>query len=181
MMIPTFAPCPSMGAGGGKNPVSIHAYPPLGIGHLARHRFFNGPSIPPKYLSPPSRLASESIIPSRTPLSSAVQVRSGLSPGGSRLRTIGSAGSLQPKYGANESRHRGDAGRFPRDRWFESGFLQRRVCEPVVSRETNGHLLCEQHLFGNPAKVPEGALDTGKPDFCGLDHRRTRAATRGRT
>src|ERR1700732_797215 len=38
---------------------------------------------------------------------------------------------LQPKYGANESRHRGDAGRFPRDRWFESGFLQQRVaCKP---------------------------------------------------
>jgi len=38
----------------------------------------------------------------------------------------------------------------------------------VVPRETNGHLLCEQHLFGNPAKVPEGALDTGKPTLPAL-------------
>jgi hypothetical protein len=46
--------------------------------------------------------------------------------------------------------------------------LSCRVCEPVVPRETNGHLLCEQHLFGNPAKVPEGALDTGKPTLLAL-------------
>ena len=31
------------------------------------------------------------------------------------------------KVGANENRHHEDAGRFPRNRWFESGFLHRRV------------------------------------------------------
>src|SRR6266404_7778816 len=31
------------------------------------------------------------------------------------------------KSGANENLHHGDAGRLPRNRWFESGSLQRRV------------------------------------------------------
>src|SRR6516162_2139964 len=36
------------------------------------------------------------------------------------------------KVGANENRYYEDAGRLPRNRWFESIFLQRRVrCEPV--------------------------------------------------
>ena len=38
----------------------------------------------------------------------------------------------QRKYAANESRHRDDAGRLSRDRWFESISLQRRVCKLSV-------------------------------------------------
>jgi hypothetical protein len=35
------------------------------------------------------------------------------------------------KAGANDNRHHNDASRLTRDRWFESGFLQRGVrCEP---------------------------------------------------
>ena len=37
----------------------------------------------------------------------------------------------QRNYGENQSRERGDAAAFRRDRWFESGSLQRGVrCEP---------------------------------------------------
>src|SRR5437763_1604682 len=56
----------------------------------------------------------------------------------SRGAHLDSAGfSANRKVGANENRHHDDAVRRPRDRWFESGPLQRRVCELSVPIDTN--------------------------------------------
>jgi hypothetical protein len=40
---------------------------------------------------------------------------------------------------ANESRHREDAGRLPRNRWFEACSLQRRVCCEPLHGATSAH------------------------------------------
>jgi hypothetical protein len=49
--------------------------------------------------------------------------------------------------------------------------------QPSIELDLPGHsvvrrhqpaIIVEQHLFGNPAKVPEGALDTGKPTLLAL-------------
>src|SRR6516225_11890720 len=48
------------------------------------------------------------------------------------------------KVGANENRYYEDAGRLPRNRWFESGFLQRRVkrtSDHVGYERSSGRLL----------------------------------------
>jgi len=49
--------------------------------------------------------------------------------------------------------------------------------QPSIELDLPGHsvvtrhqpaIIVEQHLFGNPAKVPEGALDTGEPTLLAL-------------
>jgi hypothetical protein len=51
------------------------------------------------------------------------------------------------KVGANENRHE-DGGRLSRDRWFESGSLQRRVrCEPASVQQNSG----QSQRFGTRA------------------------------
>ncbi len=64
----------------------------------------------------------------------------------------------------------GDAGRFPRDRWFESGFLQRRVCELSVPLETKS--IRDLPRYGPSLRPPtkinaRGGCRIGASLFCG--------------
>jgi hypothetical protein len=109
-------------------------------------------------------------------------VRIGLTAGGSRIRTIGSAWHdqgfrtsscrlcripLKRKYGANENRHRGDAGRLPGDRWFESISLQRRVCKLSVPVALSGITSRGRHTARKIEHMPvEMPTSTQSPIYC---------------
>jgi hypothetical protein len=76
----------------------------------------------------------------------------------SRHRTRGARGAVRPeaqcspangKVGANETRHQNNAGRLSRDRWFESGSLQRRVIsEPWAKGTRDADLNLASPLLG---------------------------------
>src|SRR6516165_11275111 len=65
------------------------------------------------------------------------------------------------KVGANENRYYEDAGRLPRNRWFEALALQRRVdCKPVP----RGVERIEAPRIGLPGRVSRLARMGARPD-----------------
>ena len=61
------------------------------------------------------------------------------------------------KVGANENRYYEDAGRLPRNRWFEFIFLQRRVCKLSVP-ERRTHRLENSGAYATERGMPDMAF-----------------------